>query len=77
MLQRMSLTLCLGEDEVAYDNACCLQCKRVNASGKLRRAFEVWQGVVEERWWRTQLQTRDHEISHLSQRVSCLATHVV
>ena len=31
----------------------------------MRRVLGAWQGLIEERWWRTQIGMRDHEIQHL------------
>ena len=54
-----------------------MQCVAVTNRGRMRRVWRAWMELVEERWWRTQLQTRDHEIAHLAQQVSlrtCILT---
>ncbi|KAK9803313.1 hypothetical protein WJX73_000462 [Symbiochloris irregularis] len=42
--------------------------RRVLNRGKLGRVVGAWQALIEERWWRLQISTRDHEIQHLTQQ---------
>ena len=46
-----------------------MQANIVLSRGRMRRVLGAWQGLIEERWWRTQIGTRDHEIQHLALQV--------
>lgn len=51
-----------------------MQTCRVLNRGKLGRVVEAWQALIEERWWRLQISTRDHEIQHLTHQAWTMHT---
>ena len=49
----------------------------VNRMGRMRRAFKEWRVLVNERWWKDQMITRDNDIERLNRLVSCGLTPVI